>query len=132
MAACNNYVIITEITERSIEIKKQLNKIHYNNQEIWLKPGVFLFFHHWLSHCSYFVLIFLLIELQYLSKFFSSVVEITPHLENKLSFDIYLLITVNFCFPNLDKKFFVLITALIILICSYFPVNLIVLLKLLL
>ena len=40
-------------------------------------------------------------------KIFSSVAEITPHLVDKLSFDIYLLIRVHICFPNLDKKFFV-------------------------
>ena len=28
----------------SIEPRKKLNKIHYKNQEIWLEPGVFLFF----------------------------------------------------------------------------------------
>ena len=43
-----------------------------------------------------------------------------PHLVDKLSFDIYLLITVHFCFPNLDKKFFVLISALIVLILFLF------------
>ena len=32
----------------------------------------------------------------------------------------YLLITVHFCFPNLDKKFFVLISALIVLILFFF------------
>ena len=32
----------------------------------------------------------------------------------------YLLITVHFCFPNLDKKFFVLISALIVLILFLF------------
>ena len=55
-----------------------------------------------------------------MSKFCSSVVEITPHLVDKLSFDIYLLITVHFCFPNLDKKFFVLISLFIVLILFLF------------
>ena len=41
-----------------------------------------------------------------LSKFCSSVVSIIPHLLDKLSFDIYLLITVHLCFQNLDKKGF--------------------------
>ena len=42
-----------------------------------------------------------------MSNFFSSVAEITPHLVDKLTFDIYLLIIVHICYPNLDKKFFV-------------------------
>ena len=54
-----------------------------------------------------------------MARFFSSVVEITPHLVDELSFDVYLLITVHFCFPNLDKKFFVLISALIVLILLF-------------
>ena len=37
------------------------------------------------------------------------------------SFGLYLLITVHFCFPNLDKKFFVLISALTVLILFLFP-----------
>ena len=47
-----------------------------------------------------------------------SVAEITPHLADKLSFEIYLLITVHFCSP---KKFFLLISALFVLmffLCS--------------
>ena len=51
---------------------------------------------------------------------FSSVVEITPRLLDKLSFDIYLLIIANVCFLNLDKKFFVLRSALIVLILFLF------------
>ena len=54
------------------------------------------------------------------AKIFSSFVEIIPHLVDKLPFDIYLLIAVHFCFPNLDKKFFVLISALIFLILFLF------------
>ena len=80
---------------------------------------VLIFFIYWAWCCSYFVLVFLL-KLQYLSKFCSSVVEITPHLVDKLSFDIYLLITVNLCFLKLDKKFFVLMSALIVLISVLF------------
>ena len=38
---------------------------------------------------------------------------------DNLSFDIYLLITVKFCFPNLDKKFFVLILAFIVYILLF-------------
>ena len=41
-----------------------------------------------------------------------SAVEIMPHLVDKLSFDIYLLIAVHFRFP---KSFFLLISALIVL-----------------
>ena len=81
--------------------------------------SVFIFFTYWVSCCSYLVLIFLL-KLQYFSKFCSSVVEITPHLVDKLSFDIYLLITVHLCFLNLDKTFFVLRLALIIPILFLF------------
>ena len=81
--------------------------------------SVFIFFTYWVSCCSYLVLIFLL-KLQYFLKFCSSVVEITPHLVDKLSFDIYLLITVHLCFLNLDKKFFVLMSALIVLILFLF------------
>ena len=55
-----------------------------------------------------------------MSKFCSSVVEITPHFVDKLSFDTYLLITIHFCFLNLDKKFFVLISTLIVLILFLF------------
>ena len=54
------------------------------------------------------------------AKIFSSFVEIIPHLVDKLPFDIYLLIAVHFCFPNLDKKFFVLISASIFLILFLF------------
>ena len=69
------------------------------------------------SNCSY---IFALI-LDWATVFVKicwSVVEITPHFVDKLSFDIYLLITVHFCF---SKKFFVLVLALIVLmffLCS--------------
>ena len=82
----------------------------------WSVP---IFFIYWVLCCSYFVLVFLL-KLQYLSKFSSSVVEITPHLVDKLSFDIYLLITVHLCFLKLDKKFFVLMSALVVLISFLF------------
>ena len=71
--------------------------------------------------CSYIFAFQVQIELQYLSKLCSSVVEITPHLVGKLFFDIYLLITVHLGFPSLDKKFFVLISALIVLILFLFP-----------
>ena len=63
------------------------------------------------SNCSY---IFALI-LDWATVFVKicwSVVEIVPRLVDKSSFDIYLLITVHFCFP---KKNFLLISALIVL-----------------
>ena len=44
----------------------------------------------------------------------------TPHLVDKLSCDIYLLITVHLCFLKSDKKFFVLMSALIVLISFLF------------
>ena len=44
----------------------------------------------------------------------------SPNLVDKLSFDIYLLITVHFCFPNLNKKIFVMISALPVLILFLF------------
>ena len=80
----------------------------------WSVP---IFFIYWVLCCSYFVLVFLL-KLQYLSKFCSSVVEITPHLPDKLSIHIYLSITLHLY--NLDKKFFVLRSALIVLILPLF------------
>ena len=54
------------------------------------------------SNCSYIFDLILDWATVYV-KICLSVVEIMPHLVDKLSFDIYLLITVHFCFP---KKFF--------------------------
>ena len=54
------------------------------------------------SNCSY----ILALILDWATIICSSVLETTLHLVVKLSFDIYLLITVQFCSPNLDKKFF--------------------------
>ena len=101
----------------SYEIEK--NKIKYiiRTRKFELNLGWSYFFHQ-LSlilflFCSY---IFAL-SLDWATVFFcSSTVQITPHLVDKLFFDIYLLITEHFYFPNLDKKFFVLISALIVLI----------------
>ena len=69
------------------------------------------------STCSY-ILALILDWATVFVKICWSVVEITPHFVDKLSFDIYLLITVHFCF---SKKFFVLVLALIVLmffLCS--------------
>ena len=105
----------------SYEIEK--NKIKYiiRTRKFELNLGWSYFFHQ-LSlilflFCSY---IFAL-SLDWATVFFLlSVVEITPYLLDKLFFDIYLLIAVHFYFPNLDKKFFILISALIVLILFLF------------
>ena len=57
------------------------------------------------SNCSY-IFNLILDRATVFVKICSLFVEITPHHVDKLSFDIYLLITVHFCFPNLDRKFF--------------------------
>ena len=86
-----------------------MHSFFYKNQEIWLEPGD-LFFSSTEPHIVLILFLYFCFKFRLshniLSKFFSSVVEITPHLVDNLSFDIYLLITVHFCFPNLDKKIF--------------------------
>ena len=112
---------------------KKLNKIHYKNQEFDLNLGRSYFFHPLSLILFLFRSYIFALNLDWVTVLViicSSVVGITTHLVDNLSFDIYLLITVHFCFPNLDKKFFVLISALIVLILFLFPVNLIALLKL--
>ena len=117
MMQCCNDAKMTTLWNK----KKKLNKIHYKNRKFDLNVVWSCFFHQ-LSFilflfCSY---IFAL-SLDWATVFFClSVVEITPHLVDKLFFDIYLLITVHFYFPNLDKKFFVLISALIVIILFLF------------
>ena len=100
---------------------KKLNKMHYKNQEIWLEPGL-LFFSSTEPHIALILFLYfeVYIELQYLSKFCLSVLEITPHLVDKLSVDIFMVITVYLCFPNLDRNWF---KPWLFLFC-YFPVNL--------
>ena len=69
------------------------------------------------SNCSY-IFALILDWATVFVKICRSVVEIMPHLVDKLSFDIYLLITVHFCFP---KTFFLLISVVIVLmffLCS--------------
>ena len=78
------------------------------------------------SNCSY----ILALILDWATIICSSVLETTLHLVVKLSFDIYLLITVQFCSPNLDKKFFYWFQHWFFLWFFYFPANFIVLLKL--
>ena len=106
-----------------MKLKKKLNKIHYKNQKNWPEAAVFLFFSSVEPHI---VLVLFLhfcfkFRLSYsIWKIYWPVVEITPHLVDKLPFDIYLLITVHFSFPNLDKIVFVLISALLVHILFLF------------
>ena len=104
-----------------LKLKKKLNKIHYKNEENWLEPGVFLFFSYVKPHIVFTLFLYFCFKfrLSYsiCQKKFYQLLKL--HLTS--SFDIYLLITVHFCFPNLDKKIFVLISALTVLILFLFP-----------
>ena len=104
-----------------LKLKTKLNKIHYKNEENWLEPGVFLFFSYVKPHIVFTLFLYFCFKfrLSYsiCQKKFYQLLKL--HLTS--SFDIYLLITVHFCFPNLDKKIFVLISALTVLILFLFP-----------
>ena len=78
-----------------------------------------VFFIYWALYSSYFLLIFLIQAKIFVKILFISCWNYT-HLVDKLALDIYLLITVYFRFPNLDKMIFVLISVLIVLILFLF------------
>ena len=97
-----------------IEIEKKLNEIHYKNQETWSESGVFFLF----FFCSYIFVLSLDWATVFVKILFISCWNYTSPCRLFISW--YLLITVHFCFPNLDKKFFVLISALTVFILLLF------------
>ena len=108
-------VVAVQLCMEWTPIKKKVIRI----RKFDLNLGCSYFFIYLASYCSYSVLIFLLLRLDWATVFVKSCWNYTSPCRIFISWS-FLLITVHFCFPNLDKKFFVLISTLNALILFVF------------